>query len=190
MKKQEIHFDDLNRWLFGEAPPVFMIEVFIRTLLIYTILIIVVRLMGKRMAGQTTLNEVTVMITLGAIVSPVMQLPDRALLFAVLVLCCTYLYQRMINWWSFKNEKAEHLTQGKLSLLVKDGRMVKEGLRKSRIPDEQIYAILRERSIYDLAKVERIYLEACGLFSVYETTAEEVHNPIYPISDKLIREEQ
>jgi len=124
MEQQDYHFGDLNRWLFGYALPAFMIEVFIRTVLAYILLLFVFRLMGKRMSGQTTLTEMTVMITLGAIVSPVMQLPDRALLFAVVVLCCTYAFQRLVNWWSFKNEKVEQVTQGKLSLLVKDGRVL------------------------------------------------------------------
>src|SRR6476659_4263861 len=74
MEKDEIHFGDIKRWLFGDAPPEFMIEVFIRTILIYLFLLLIVRLMGKRMSGQITLTEMAVMITLGAIVSPAIQL--------------------------------------------------------------------------------------------------------------------
>jgi hypothetical protein len=51
MKKEEIHFGDINRWLLGETLAQFIIEVFIRTLLIYIFLLVIVRLMGKRMSG-------------------------------------------------------------------------------------------------------------------------------------------
>lgn len=112
MKKEEIYFWDIKRWLFGHAPPEFMIEVFIRTILIYLFLLLVVRLLGKRMAGQMTLSELAVMLTLGALVSPVMQLPDRGILFGVLVLICALIFQRGLNLWAFKNEKVEHVTQG------------------------------------------------------------------------------
>ena len=51
MNKDEIHFTDLHRWLFGQTPPQFMIEVIIRTVLIYMVLLLVVRQMGKRSPG-------------------------------------------------------------------------------------------------------------------------------------------
>src|SRR5215210_3002625 len=119
MKKEEIHLGDIKRWLFGQTPPEFMIEVAIRTLLIYVILLLVVRLFGKRMTGQITLVELAVMVTLGAIVSPVMQLPDRGILFGVIALFVALLFQRGLNLVAFKNEKVEHVTQGTLTLLIK-----------------------------------------------------------------------
>lgn len=138
MKKEEIHFGDIKRWLFGQAPPEFMIEVAIRTILIYLFLLLIVRLMGKRMAGQMTLSEMAVMLTLGAIVSPVMQLPDRGILFGVLVLICALIFKRGLNLWEFKDEKVEKAAQGELSLLVKDGIINLEELEKSNVTKQQL----------------------------------------------------
>jgi hypothetical protein len=186
MKKDEIHFTDLPRWLFGQTPPQFMIEVIIRTVLIYIILLFVVRQMGKRMAGQTTLTELAVMVTLGAIVSPVMQLPDRALLFAVIVLLCTYGFQRGVNLWAFKNETVEKITQGKMSLLIRDGTIVLDELKKTRVTRQQLFSLLREKKIQNLAKVERLYLEACGAFSIYESEDTGLGLPVFPPSDPAL----
>jgi uncharacterized membrane protein YcaP (DUF421 family) len=190
MKKEEIHFGDLSRWLFGQTPPLFMIEVVIRTILIYVILLLVVRQMGKRMSGQTTITEFAVMVTLGAIVSPVMQLPDRAILFGVVVLGCTYTFQRGINLWAFKRQKAENITQGQMSMLVKDGILMLEELENTRVSRQQLFAKLREENIYNLAKVERLYLEACGVFSIYETTDNKPGLPVMPPSDTAILDMQ
>jgi uncharacterized membrane protein YcaP (DUF421 family) len=186
MKKEEIEFWDINRWLFGMAPPEFMIEVFIRTVLIFIILLMVVRVMGHRMAGQMTLTEMSVMITLGAIVSPAMQLPDRGLLFGVVALGCAYVFQRGLNLLAFKHEKIEKLTQGKLSLLVKDGQLNREELAKTRVSRQQLYAMLREKEIYNLGEVERLYLEACGLLSIYKMKEAKPGLPISPGLDPKI----
>lgn len=186
MKKEEIHFGDIKRWLFGQAPPAFMIEVFFRTVLIYLFLLLIVRLMGKRMAGQITLSELAVMLTLGAIVSPVMQLPDRGILFGVLGLLCALIFQRGLNLLAFKNQKVEHITQGTLSLLVKDGMLNLEELEKANVTKQQVFAMLREKKIQNLAKVERAYLEACGVFSVYENNEAKAGLPIFPSSDQVI----
>jgi len=186
MKKEEIHFDDINRWLFGQAPPEFMLEVFIRTILVYLFLLLIVRLLGKRMAAQMTLNELAVMLMLGAIVSPAMQLPDKGILFGVLVLICVLLLQRGLNLWEFKNVKVEKTTQGDMSLLVKDGILNVEELEKTKVTRQQLYTMLREKQIFNLAKVERAYLEADGLLSVFENSEGKAGLSIMPPSDKEI----
>jgi uncharacterized membrane protein YcaP (DUF421 family) len=186
MKKEEIHFGDINRWVFGMAPPEFMIEVLIRTILIFIFLLMVVRLMGHRMAGQMTLTELAVMVTLGAIVSPTMQLPDRGLLFGIIALICAYIFQRGINWLAFKNEKIEKVTQGTFSLLVKDGQLNVDELKKTKVTRQQLYAMLREKEIYNLGALERVYLEACGLLSIYKLKEAQPGLPISPGSDPRI----
>lgn len=186
MKKEEIHFGDLKRWLFGQAPPEFMIEVVIRTILIYLFLLLVVKLMGKRMTGQITNNELAVMLTLGAIVSPVMQLPDRGIMFGVVVLLCAVLFQRGTNYFEVKDPKVEKVLQGEASLLVKDGTINLQEMEKSLVTKQQLFAMLREKKVQNLATVERAYLEACGIFNVFETSEAKAGLPITPPSDPVI----
>lgn len=186
MKPEEIHLGDLKRILFGQTPPQFMLEVAIRTILISLALLIVVRLLGKRMSGQITLVELSVMITLGAIVSPVMQLPDREIVFGIIGLSVAVLFQQGINLWGFKNEKIEKIAQGEMSLLIKDGTLILEEMEKTQITKQQVFSMLREEKIPNLGKVKRAYLEACGIFSVYETEETKPGLPVFPVSDPVI----
>lgn len=188
MKKEEIHFGDLKRWLFGQTPPSFMYEVCIRTVLIYLVLILVVRLMGKRMTGQITLTELAVMVTLGAIVSPVMQLPDRGIAYGVIGLLTALFFQRGFNWLGFKSKKLEEVTQGSMSLLVKDGELNLDEIEKISLTKQQIYAMLREKKVMNLGKVERAYLEACGIFNVYITNESKPGLLTLPSGDKEIQD--
>jgi uncharacterized membrane protein YcaP (DUF421 family) len=187
MKKEEIHLLDIKRWLIGQTTPEFMIEVCIRTVIIYLILLLTVKLMGKRMSGQISLTELAVMVTLGAIVSPVMQLPDRGIFFGVVVLLVALVFQRGLNWLAFKNEKVEHLSQGKMSLLIKDGTLVLEEMEKNHLTKQQVFSFLREKKITNLGKVKRGYMEACGIFSVYETSNEQPGLPVFPGTDPAIK---
>ncbi|MDB5246468.1 MAG: hypothetical protein JWQ40_862 [Segetibacter sp.] len=187
MKPEEIHLGDIKRWLFGQTPPQFMWEVALRTVLIFIILLLAVHLMGKRMSGQITLTELAVMITLGAIVSPVMQLPDRGIFFGVVVLAVAVVFQRGINYLGFKNEKVEKLTQGEMSLLIKDGKLVLEEMAKTNLTKQQVFAMLREKKIQNLGKVKRAYLEACGVFSIFESDETKLGLPVLPASDPVIK---
>ncbi|GEO07586.1 DUF421 domain-containing protein [Segetibacter aerophilus] len=188
MKKEEIHLGDIKRILFGQTPPEFMGEVAVRTILIFMLLMLAVHLMGKRMSGQVTIVELSVMITLGAIVSPIMQLPDRGIAFGVVVFAVAIVFQRGLNYLGFRNEKIEKLSQGEMSLLVKDGTMILEEMGKTQITKQQLFALIREKKIPNLGGVKRAYLEACGILSVYE--AEKAHPglPVFPSTDPVIKD--
>ncbi|WP_375445458.1 DUF421 domain-containing protein [uncultured Fibrella sp.] len=167
MKPQEIHLLDWQRILFGNAPGEFMLETFLRSIVIYLVLTVIARLLGKRMNGQITQTETAVMLTLGAIVAPAMQLPDKGLMLSTLALTCILIFQRGIAFWGFKNSRVEQITQGRESALVKDGVLQLDEMSRCRVSKNQVTAVLRAENIYNLKKVERLYIEACGLFSVY-----------------------
>src|SRR5215213_8698060 len=109
MKKEEIHLWDIERILFGQAPPEFLLEVFIRTLVIYLLATIVMRWLGKRMNGQLTIVELAVVVMMGAILAVPMQIPDRGLLQGVIVLLSVLLLLRGINLVAFRNSRFEKL---------------------------------------------------------------------------------
>lgn len=184
MKKEEIHLEDIQRILFGQTPPIFMLEVFIRTIVIYIITLFIVRWLGKRMSGQLTIMELAVMLTLGAIVSVPMQMPDRGLLQGVALLLIAVLFQRGLSLVGYLSGKAEDIIQGKCSLLVKDGVLQLQQMESDRISRQQVFAQLREKDIYNLGKVDRLYLEACGIFSIFETDAPKPGLLIFPPDDK------
>ena len=168
MKKDEIHLYDINRILFGEAPPIFLLETLIRTLIVFTLLLIMIRYLGKRMSGQLTIMEFAVLLTLGAIISPAMQAPDRGILAAALLLFIVLFLQRRINLLSFKNKKVDKLINDSLSMIIKDGVLQLDSMRGLNISNQQIYSELRSKGIYQLGKVKRLYLEGSGSFSVYQ----------------------
>lgn len=190
MDKSSFKLDDIKRILIGNAPPEFLIEVFIRTLLMYFLLLVIIRLLGKRMTGQLTITELAVMLTLGAIVAAPMQMPDRGILQGLLLLFCILFLQRSVTGWGVKNLKIEKLTQGELSILVKDGVMQLKEMDANRIPREQLFAEIRSHNIYQLGKIERLYLEACGLFSIYAAEKPRPGLSVLPPTDAEIHDLQ
>jgi uncharacterized membrane protein YcaP (DUF421 family) len=168
MKKEEIHWLDWHRILIGTAPDQFLLEVLIRTIIIYFFLLVTLRLLGKRMGGQLTISEVAVMLTLGAIISIPMQVPDKGLLQGILVLACALFFQRGSNYLGIKSQKIERLLQGEERLLVKNGTILNDELISMKISREQMMAVLRSEKVYNLGEVRRVYIEACGLFSIFK----------------------
>jgi uncharacterized membrane protein YcaP (DUF421 family) len=186
MKKEEIHLNDIMRILFGQAPPEFLLETFCRTLIIYLFLLFTVRWLGKRMSGQLTIMEMAVMLTIGAIISVPMQVPDRGLLQGFLLLVCTLFFHRGINFLGARNIKIDHILHGKVSILIKDGVLQLDQMKKDSISRQQIFAELRQESIISLGMVDRLYIEAEGLFSIYKAQDPRPGLPILPPDDEAI----
>lgn len=186
MKESEIRLDDWQRILFGNTSPEFLIEVFIRTLIIYVALLLAVKWLGKRMTGQLTIIEMTVMITLGAIVFVPMQMPDRGLLQGLLILMTALLLHRGITHLGHRSPKVEDIIQGKPTVIVKNGVLQLKEMDASRVSKQQLFSELRSKKIFHLGKIRRVYLEPSGAFSIL--LAKEAHQglPLYPPADQEI----
>jgi uncharacterized membrane protein YcaP (DUF421 family) len=187
MQKEDIHLSDWYRILIGDAPVEFLLEVFIRTSVVYLVLLVVMRLLGKRMNGQLTNLELAVMLTMGAILAPAMQLPDRGVLSGILALVCALGFLRGTNWLGFQNSKAEKTIQGTETVLVKDGIFQLEQMNENRLSHQQVYAALRSENVYNLGKVKRLYLEAYGMFSIYQDEKGKPGLSVLPPDDPEIQ---
>jgi uncharacterized membrane protein YcaP (DUF421 family) len=191
MEPWQIKADDWKRIVIGDVPTDFMLEVFFRTIIIYFILLVIVRWLGKRMSGQLTQTEMAVMLTLGAIVSAPMQLPERGILQGILVLLCILAYQRIVNYYGVINPRWESFVNGEPTLLVKNGLIELETMRKSRISKEQLFARLREEQLTSLGEVKRVYLETNGGFSIFKFEQPRIGLSVYPQEDaELVNSQQ
>lgn len=186
MKKEDIDPLDWHRILFGEAPVEFLVEVFARTFIIYIALLIVVRLLGKRMSGQLTISELSLMVTMGAIAAPAMQIPNLGVLLGMMILVCALVFQRSLYHFEYKSKKFEEISQGTVSTLVEDGIIQLEGMDEAKISRQQLFAALRNENVLNLGEVSRVYMEACGTFSIYKNEKPVAGLPIFPPSDSGI----
>ena len=168
MKPEELHINQWQRILVGEVPPSFYIELGIRATVIYLLLMIAMRLMGKRMSSQLGRNELAAMVSLAAAIGVPLQAPDRGLLPAIVIAIVVVFTERWIASKAYKSQKFEKFSQGNIDLLVKDAVIDFQTMKKVRITRERLLARLRASGIKQLGKVERLYMEANGSFTLIE----------------------
>lgn len=184
MDPEALDIWNLKRILVGEVPWVFLLEVVIRIFFIYFLLVISMRLMGKRMAGTMNRNELAAMVSLAAAIGIPMQQPDKGLLPAVIIALIVIGIQRAMAIWCFKDKKAEAATQGDLSIMVEDGCLKLDVLEKTGFSREMIYSQLRSSGIRNLGKVQRLYLESNGGFSLLRNPEASLGLSIIPEWDR------
>lgn len=164
---------DWMRILFGDVPPIFLLEVIIRIIVVYVLLIISMRMMGKRMSAMISRNEMIAMVSLAAAIGIPIQDPERGLLPAFIIAGVVIGVQRLVSTYTMKSARFEALVVGNTGPLVRDGRLLLNNMAKSKVSRERMLTEFRTMSLTNLGKVQRVFMEANGSLAVYLFDDEE-----------------
>lgn len=165
---------DWMRMLVGDEPPLFFVEVAIRTTVIFVYTLILLRLLGKRGVAQLSLFEVTIIIGLGSAVGDPMFQADVPFLHAMLVIGIIVVLYRLFMALVRRSEKFQRFVEGTPTCLVTDGRIELAAMDAERISTDDLLEILRTQGITQLGEVKRAYLEQSGKVSVFAFPPKEV----------------
>lgn len=158
---------DWHRILLGEQPPAYLLEVAMKCVLVFCLLLLVMRMMGKR--GQNNLSPMQQMllIALGSAAGDVLLYPSVALSYAALVLVGITLLTVGLEKWSQRSRRVRDSTESRPTLLVADGTIDHEALRRERTTLRELNAELRVGGARSLSQVRFAILEVTGEFSVF-----------------------
>jgi uncharacterized membrane protein YcaP (DUF421 family) len=190
MTSETIHITDIQRILFGEAPPGFLLEAVFRITFLYILLVLSMRLLGRRMANALNRNDMAALVSLAAAVRIPMQDPQRGLLPALIIGIVVVVIIRSINFLSVSHEKIERETQGSYSPLVIDGVLDYGEMLYNGISRQHVFSELRNKGIDNLGKVKRLYMETSGSFTLLLRKDPAEGLSILPGWDEEFRAEQ
>ena len=144
-----------------------MIISYLRTLILYLVLILSIRLMGKRQIGQMEASEFVVTMLVANLASIPMQ--DGAIpLYSGLVPILTVLGAELaLSGLILHNVFIRRLLCGKPVILIDNGHILQENLRRTRITLDELTGHLREKDVLDITTVQYAILETDGNLSVF-----------------------
>lgn len=166
MDPQIVPFD-LQRMVFGDAPPLFALEILVRTLIIYGYTLVLLRWLGSRAVGQLSTIEFLLVIALGSAVGDAMFYPNVPLLHAMIVVTVIVVANRTLDKLIQKNPKAERLIDGQPYEVIRDGVVNAKFLKQGPISREELFQRLRENGIEQLGEVRRAYIEKDGRLTAF-----------------------
>lgn len=146
---------------------VFLILSYVRTIILYLILIAVIRLMGKRQIGEMEPSEFVVTMLVANLAAIPMQdggIPLFSGLVPILTVLGVELILSALSMWSI------HIRQvlcGKPVILIENGHILQENLRKTRITLDELTGHLRQKDVLDPSTVQFAILETNGTLSVF-----------------------
>lgn len=158
---------DWFRIFIGEQPPGYLLEVALKCVLVFCLLLLVMRLMGKR--GQNNLSPMQQMllIALGSAAGDVLLYPSVALSYAAVVLVGITLLTIGLEAASRGSRKVEDFAESRPTVMVENGVINHEALRRERTTLRELNAELRVGGARSLSQVRYAILEMTGEFSVF-----------------------
>ena len=149
-----------------------MLTSYLRTILLYLVLLSCIRLLGKRQIGQMEASEFVVAMLVADLAAIPMQ--DVAIpLYSGLVPIVTVLGAEMIlSCLSLRSIRLRKLLCGKPVILIENGRILQNNLRRTRVNIDELMGQLRLKDILDVRSVQYAILETNGNLSVFPYPAE------------------
>ena len=144
-----------------------MFLAYIRTILLYLILIAVIRLMGKRQIGQMEPSEFVVTMLVANLAAIPIQDGEVPLLTGAVPLLTVLGLELVLAALSLRSIALRKLLCGKPVILIENGRILQQNLRKTRITLDELTGHLREKDVLDLQAVQFAILETNGNLSVF-----------------------
>lgn len=157
---------ELNK-LFGLNTDLETIIMFaIRAVVVFVISVLFVRIGGKRLFNKNSAFDIVAAIMLGSILSRAItdSTPFIPTLVAGAFLVFTH---RFFAYLSYRSDWLGNQIKGKKTVLIKDGKLLEENMRKSHITRQDLLLAAREQARLErLEDIEEANLERSGNISI------------------------
>lgn len=140
-------------------------EVVSVTAIMYATYVVLVRIVGHRSVAGLSNADLGCVVALGAVIGRVVLLEPPTVLNGVVALV-TLFSLRSLLWLSRGNRSANRVVNGGPVLLLSEGRVLADSLRRTHVAEDDLRQQLRLAGITSREEVKAVVLERDGHFSV------------------------
>lgn len=149
-------------WVFNQT----LLEIALRAAIIYIVVLVGIRLTGKREVGQMTPFDLVLLLLIANAVQNAMTGPDTSVTGGLVAAATLLAVNAVVTHVVWRYRKARGLIEGTPTLLIRDGKILREHLVKEKMTVEDVQQALREHGIANVAEVSLAVLEVDGNISV------------------------
>jgi uncharacterized membrane protein YcaP (DUF421 family) len=151
--------------------------VVIRSIIAFFSLLLFVRLMGKQQVAQLTFFDYIVGITVGDMASTLSVQVNENLVSTLAGLVVWTTLAILLAVLSLHSVWVRKVVDGEATVVVEDGKILEENLKRIRIPIEHLIAELRTQGVFNITDVEFAMFEAGGKFSIQKKSQKQPVTP-------------
>lgn len=143
-----------------------MLVIFTRTLILFAVVIFTMRVMGKRQIGELQPFELAVAILISELAAVPMQDVGIPLMNGIIPILTLIIAQMTVSFISLKSTKVREIISGKPTIVIANGKIQEDQLKKELFTINDLLEQLRINNIANISDVEFAILETNGQLSL------------------------
>lgn len=152
------------------------IDVALRSILGVITLFVITKLLGKRQITELSLFEYIIGITVGNLAAHV-SLDQGKWYLGLVALAVWGSVSFAIEFLTMKSKKLRDIVDGKGTVLIQEGKVLEDNLKKERLTIDEMMEQLRKKNVFHLSDVEFAVMETSGEVSIL---LKKEHQPLTP----------
>jgi uncharacterized membrane protein YcaP (DUF421 family) len=153
------------------------IDTVIRSFIFLAALFFMTKILGKKQISELSFFEYISGITIGSIAGEAITGLENSIIQGLLSIAIFSIITLLVDYLALKSKTFRNLVDGRGTVLIKDGRVLEENLKKEKYTIDELSALLRQKDIYRVADVEFAVLEPRGTLSAL---LKKEHRPLTP----------
>lgn len=142
------------------------VDIIVRSFLFIAVLFLITKLVGKKQISQISFFEYVSGITIGSIAAEVITELEANMFYGFMSIFIFGLTTLFVDFTSLKSKKFRDFVEGKGTVIIKDGKIQEDELKRERYSIDELATLLRKQNVFRVADVEFAVLEPSGDLSV------------------------
>ncbi|HEX3705684.1 MAG TPA: YetF domain-containing protein [Mycobacteriales bacterium] len=146
-------------------------DIAIRAIVLYCFVIFVMRIVGRRELSSLTAVDLVLLIVMGDAIQQGLTQDDYSVTGAVIVISTFAVLQVASSYLGFRFRRVRTVLEGNPVVLIDDGDLVDENLRRNRLTADDVAEEMRLQQIISFDDVRWAILEPSGRISFIERSS-------------------
>lgn len=134
----------------------------------YAVIVFLLRISGKRTLSKWNSFDFITTIAFSSILASLLLSKDTSLVQGSLGFGLLVFFQYILTWIAARSSIVQKLIKSQPSLLLDQGRLLEETLKRERVTPGEVLAAIRSNGNASMEDIEAVVLETDGTFSVIE----------------------
>ncbi len=145
-----------------------ILDIVLRSAVVFIVVLAGLRLLGKRHVAQLSIVDLVLILLISNAVQNAMVGSDVSLIGGIVAAVTLMVMSYLITLILYRVRGAEKFFEGTPTLLIHNGRMIREHLEKEKITEEELERVIREHGIEGVTDVKAAVMEPDGTVSVIQ----------------------
>lgn len=143
-----------------------ILDIVLRSLAVYFFMVIAVRIFGKNQLSQLNAGDVILLLLISNAVQNAMVGSNSSLQGGIVAALVLFVANFIVKKFIFKSKFVKELIEDHPYILVKDGKVFTDVLKKVQISEDELEESIHEHGIEKVSEVKLAILEVDGNISV------------------------